>query len=130
MQDQKLTIQISDLELAICRFPPDTPLPDWSVSDRFVSITRTAEELSVVCREELVPKNVKAERNWRMIRLKGSFDFYLTGVLASLVQPLSAHGIPLFAISTFDTDYLLLQKEYFDRAIGILKSNFHIEPVE
>jgi hypothetical protein len=74
-----------------------------------------------------VPIDVEAERNWRIIKLKGPLDFKLTGVLASLLTPLADAEIPIFAISTYETDYLLLKNEYFERAIGILEGTCIIE---
>ena len=127
MLNHMLTLQISKLELAICRFLPNAPLPKWIVEDGFVSITRTPDELSIVCCEDCLPEDVEADRNWRMIRVKGPLDFSLTGILASLVTPLSDAGIPLFALSTYETDYLLLKEEYFDRAIGIPEQECIIE---
>lgn len=127
MENYKLTLQLAESELAICRLPAKAALPKWVVDDSFVSITRTSDELSIVCSEKYVPLDVKAERNWRMIKLKGPFDFNLTGVLASLLTPLSDAGIPIFAISTYDTDYLLLKEDNFDRAISILELTCIIE---
>ncbi|MCK4879502.1 MAG: ACT domain-containing protein [Bacteroidales bacterium] len=127
MLNHKLTLQISELELAICRFPPDAPLPNWIGENSFSSVTRTSDELSIVCCEDRLPGNVEAERNWRMIKIKGPFEFSLTGILATLVTPLSDAGIPIFAISTYDTDYLLLKGEQLDRAIGILEHTCIIE---
>jgi hypothetical protein len=74
-----------------------------------------------------VPGEVKAERNWRMVGIKGPLDFSMTGVLASLVSPLSDAGIAVFAISTYDTDYLLVKADCFDRALEILELTYIIE---
>ena len=127
MTNYKLTLQLTELELAVCRLPAKTSLPRWVAEESFVSITRTSDELSIVCSEKYVPVDVKAERNWRMIKLKGPFDFHLTGVLASLLTPLSDAEIPIFVISTYDTDYLLLKEDYFNRAISILELTCIIE---
>jgi hypothetical protein len=127
MLNHTLTLQISKLELAICRLPPDSPLPSWIGENDFTSVTRTPDELSIVCKESCLPGSVKAERNWRMIKVKGPLDFSLTGVLASLLTPLSNAGIALFALSTYDTDYLLLKEENLNRAIGILEHTCIIE---
>ena len=120
-------LQIPGWNLAICRFPPGTELPEWIREDRFVSITRTPEELSVVCPEELLPDGIQAERGWQLIKLKGPIEFSMTGVLASLVRPLSEANIPLFAISTYDTDYLLVKNAYMSQAVKILKRTCIIE---
>ena len=127
MTKYKLTLQLRELKLAVCRLPAKAALPRWVAEDSFVSITRTSDELSIVCSERHVPLDVKAERNWRMIKVKGPIDFSLTGILASLLSPLADSGIPIFAISTYDTDYLLLKEKYFVQAIGILEQTCIIE---
>jgi hypothetical protein len=127
MQKHKLTLQISEARMAICRLPPDATLPGWIGENGFVSLTRTPDELSIVCIEEWVPSNVEAERNWRMLKVKGPLDFSLTGILASLISPLSDAGIAIFALSTYDTDYLLLKEGNLNRAISILGRTCIIE---
>ncbi len=81
----------------------------------------------MVCPEELLPDEIQADRGWQLIKLKGPIDFSMTGVLASLVQPLSEASIPLFAISTYDTDYLLVKNAYINQAVKILKRTCIIE---
>ena len=127
MLKHTLTLQIFELELAICRLPPTSPIPAWIGGKDFVSVTRTPAELSIVCYEAQVPEQVKAERNWRMVGIKGPLDFSMTGVLASLVSPLSDAGIAVFAISTYDTDYLLVKADRFERAMEILELSCIIE---
>ena len=127
MLKHTLTLQIFEPELAICRLPPTSPIPAWIGDRDFVSVTRTPDELSIVCYEAQVPGEVKAERNWRMLGIKGPLDFSMTGVLASLVSPLSDAGIAVFAISTYNTDYLLVKTDRFERAMEILKLTCIIE---
>lgn len=121
MLNYTLTLEISELELAICHLPPTSSIPDWIGESDFSSVTRTQDELSIVCREDLVPADVKAERNWRMLGIKGPLDFSMTGVLASLVNPLADADIAVFAISTYDTDYLLVKEDRFEQALEILQ---------
>lgn len=110
---------------AICRLNPDLPVPAWAVGE-FISVTRTAEELSIVCSEGAVPDAVKCERNWHAWRLAGTFDLNTaTGVLASVTGPLAEAKIGLFAISTFDTDYLLVKGENVARAAEVLRRAGH-----
>ena len=125
-----LTIQVLDQRLAVCRMAGDAAIPDWCYKGSFISITRTPDELSVVCEEILVPVELDAERNWRALKVKGPLDFSLTGILASLVTPLAKAGIPVFAISTYDTDYLLLKKDRLHEAVGLLNLFCFIEPVQ
>ena len=112
--------------LAICRLPPTEAVPAWAVSGPFVSITRTAEELSVVCPESVVPEGVRCERGWRAWRLAGTFDLTAeTGVLASVAVPLAEAAIPIFAVSTFDTDYVLVKAADIERAAKVLREWGH-----
>ena len=127
MQKHTLTLQISELKMAICQLPSTSPIPAWIGDKDFVSVTRTPDELSIVCSEDRVPEEVEAERNWRMLGIKGPLDFSMTGILASLVTPLSDEGITLFAISTYDTDYILVKTDCFERALGILQRTCIIE---
>ncbi len=109
---------------AVCRLDPDSPLPGWA-SGPFVSVTRTADELSVVCLEEGVPDGVRCERGWRCLRVAGALDFALVGVLASLLGPLADAGVSAFAVSTFDTDYLLVKDGDYGRAVDALRRAGH-----
>ena len=127
MLKHTLTLKISEPGLAICRFSPDAAIPARLGESDFVSITRTPDELSIVCGENSIPDDVEAERNWRLIKVMGPLDFSLTGILASLISPLADAGISIFAISTFDTDYLLVKKDTMKRALGILQQTCIIE---
>jgi len=119
-----LRISIQSGELAVCRLAPDAPAPSWP-SGPFVSITRTTEELSIVCAAESVPPDVRAERGWRFLKVEGPIPFEMTGIAAALVSPLAAEKIPVFLLATFDTDYLLLKSDVFDRAVGVLRACGH-----
>jgi hypothetical protein len=109
---------------AVCRLSADAAFPAWAVGD-LVSVTRTSDELSVVCREDAVPQGVRCERGWRSLRIAGSLDFSLVGVLVSLLVPLAEAGVSVFAISTFDTDYLLVREGDLARAIQALQTAGH-----
>jgi len=106
--------------LSICRLERNALIPEWALNDKFFSITRTAEELSVVCPQDQVPPGILKQDGWKALQVEGPLDFSLTGVLASLTEPLAREGISVFAISTYDTDYLLVKKELLERAIKIL----------
>ena len=90
-----------------------------------MSVTRTAEELSVVCEQAGVPANIQAERDWRALRIKGTLDFSLTGILANIAFPLANAGISIFAVSTFDTDYVLVKAERLGEAVSALTAAGH-----
>jgi hypothetical protein len=111
---------------AVCRLGPDAPLPSWASTGAFRSITRTAEELSVVCRQDAVPEGVRCERGWRCLRVAGTLDFSLVSVLASLLRPLADAGISAFVVSTFDTDYLLIKGEKLETAGEVLRRAGHV----
>ena len=107
--------------LAVCRLSPAADVPNWAMIGEFVSITHTAAELSIVCAEENVPPDVKADREWRALKVEGPLDLALTGVLASLANPLAEAQINVFAVSTFDTDYLLVKGYNLTRACNVLR---------
>jgi uncharacterized protein len=111
--------------LAIVRLPPECSIPDWALSAPFSSVTRTAGELSIVCAEELVPVDREGEGGWRAIMLVGPFEFTMTGVLAAVADPLARAGVPIFAVSTFDTDYILVKQSSLDRAQAVLEAGGH-----
>ena len=113
---------------AVCRLAADVPVPDWAAGGPFVSITRTAEELSVVCPETGVPEGTRCERGWRALRVAGALDFSLTGALASLLGPLADADVSAFALSTFDTDYLLVKEKDLPRAEQALRRAGHVLP--
>jgi hypothetical protein len=97
---------------AIVRLPPDSPIPPWATPGDFTSITRSPEELSIVCPERNLPPDVHSQHHWMCLKLEGPFPFSQTGVLLSFIQPLSNNGIPIFAISTYDTDHVLVPEEF------------------
>ena len=110
---------------AIVRLQPGAELPDWVDKGPFRSVTRTDHEVSVVCRDRDVPEGESAERGWRVIEVLGPLDFSLTGVVASLVDPLAKVEIPLFVISTFETDYVLVRGGDLDDTIEALELAGH-----
>jgi GNAT superfamily N-acetyltransferase len=124
-QAHKLTVVPLDGTFAVCRLATDAPLPGWTAGGSFVSITRTADELSVVCREEAVPEGVRCERGWRCLQVADTLDFSLVGVLSSLLGPLAEAGVSVFVVSTFATDYLLVKQADFQRAADVLRKAGH-----
>lgn len=127
-------MQLSSLLLhpgpyCICRLPPAEALPSWAVSAEFCSITRTPEELSIVCEQEVVPSHIEANRGWRLLRVQGRLDFSLVGVLAGLTTTLANANVSVFAVSTHQTDYLLVQNEAVDRAVAALRAATYVVSV-
>lgn len=109
---------------AIVRLPPDTPVPAWGTNGEFTSVTRNADELSIVCPTANLPSDVNSAHRWICLKLEGPFPFSQTGVLLSFIEPLSTNDVPIFAISTHDTDYVLIQ-EKFAWAIDVLRRAGH-----
>jgi hypothetical protein len=107
---------------AVARLDRGAAIPEWAQDAVFSSVTRTAEELSIVCPESAVPAGVRAEGGWAMLKLSGPFPFTATGVLSSFLAPLAAARIPVFAVSTFDTDYVLVKRRDLERAIETLEA--------
>lgn len=108
---------------AVCRMVPtaETPAGFWSV-------TRTADELSVICAEDAIPDGAVVERGWRGLRVAGPLDFALTGVAAALTAPLAAAAVSVLPVATFDTDYLFVREESLLRAIAALAAAGHVVP--
>jgi hypothetical protein len=110
---------------AIAKFSCDAEIPAWAAGAAFFSVTRTREELSVVTAEASVPAALDASRGWRMFKVHGPFSFDETGVVAALANPLARVGVAIFVISTFDTDYLLVQHEEIPVAVETLEHAGH-----
>ncbi len=110
---------------AIVRLASNAAVPDWATRGEFSSITRTGDELSIVCPIENLPAEVSSSHRWVCLKLEGPFPFSQTGVLLSFIQPLSSNGIPIFAISTYDTDYVLVQEEFVGTALNSLREAGH-----
>ena len=121
------TIRLKKLpgSYAISQLPSGTSIPDWVDGEGFVSISRTADELSFVCLAERVPKNVRSDRGWICFMFQGPFEFDAAGVLLSVLQPISENEIGVFAISTFDGDLILLKEEDVERAVNFLTETGH-----
>ena len=111
--------------LAICRLSRDEPVPAWVLQQPFWSVTRTEEELSVVLPEEAAAIEWQTVAGWRCLQVCGPLDLSLTGVLASIATPLAEADIPIFAISTHHTDYVLVPGAYLERAIRALRAAGH-----
>ena len=109
----------------ICRFDILAEIPEKILSSGFFSITRTADELSVICYEELLPEDVRCEKNWKCFKLHGPFEFTETGILSSLTSILAEVKIGILAFSTFDTDYIMVKEADLDRAIKVFTRHGH-----
>jgi hypothetical protein len=120
MKKRKLTLQRLNQRFSICRLPGNSPVPAWTFGSGFWSVSGSEEEVSIVCPEQQVPEGIEAEQGWKAFRVKGILDMSLTGVLASLLQPLAEAEISVFAISTYNTDYVMVKEERYDDAASLL----------
>ncbi len=126
MNSPSLHLQLLEGTLAVCRLEPRSAVPDWALSaGPLCSVTRTPEELSVVCPEARVPAGIRCERGWRALKVQGPLDFGLTGILDALTDPLARADISIFALSTYDTDYLMVREANLDAALQTLRAAGH-----
>jgi hypothetical protein len=125
MPDHRLTLVVLPGTFAVCRLGVGDPPPAWAFAGPFAALTRTAEEISVVCPDDAVPEGTRCERGWRCLRVAGTLNLALLGVLASLLVPLAEAGVGVFAVSTFDTDYLLVRAADLGRAAEALRAAGH-----
>jgi len=123
--EHQVVFSVSDEKYCVAKLPPNTPLPCLEQGSSFFSVTRTEEELSLVCAESLAPAGAEIERNWRSIKVQGPFQFSLKGVLLSLLSPLSEANVAVFAVSTYDTDYLFVKQRDLACAIQALEEAGH-----
>ena len=111
--------------MAICRLDREEESPPWVGSGVLSSVTRTQAEMTVICQEESVPAGITCNRNWRCLRIEGALDFSETGILSSLTASLAAEDIPVYALSTYSTDLILIKEEDLSRAVLALSGAGH-----
>jgi hypothetical protein len=122
----RLNLTVLPYQLGICRLEPSQILPAWALQSPFSSISRTADELSIICEAQLIPGDIKSETGWRVIKLEGPFDFALIGIMLSVTTPLAEAGVSILAFSTFDTDYVLVKEANIAIAINALIGAGHV----
>jgi hypothetical protein len=112
--------------VAVCRLPAAAPVPAWASKARaFLTVSRTPEELSITADQEVIPAGTRCERDYRPIRVRGTLPPDLVGILLAIADPLAEAKIPIFAISTYDTDYVLVKAADLDRAVAALEGAGH-----
>lgn len=111
--------------LAVLHLEPDAAIPEWSTKAAFFSITRTPDEVSIFCDSKAMPAHPDKIDGWRAFRVAGQLDLSLTGVISTLAVPLAAKQIPVFSISTHDTDYMLVREDQLEDAIDVLRRAGH-----
>src|SRR5579883_3211378 len=115
-----LTLTVLPDRYAICKLDSTAEVPAWSAKGNFVSISRTPDELSIVCLETNVPAGITFDPGWRIFRCEGPLDLSLPGIMVSLAEPLADAGVPIFPIATHHTDYILIKEQHLDTAIRAL----------
>lgn len=124
--EHHLSLIVLVAPVALVRLNAQDAIPEWTAHARaFLSVTRTPLELSIVADEVAVPLHVEAARGYRALRIEGPLPFEMVGVLAAVAGPLAAAGVPLFAIATFDTDYVLVREDLLARVVRILTTAGH-----
>jgi hypothetical protein len=125
LSDNKFVIHQMPGSLAVARLDPKADVPTWSGTGSLCAVVRTPDELTVVCDQTVVPEHVITEGGWVALAVEGPLSFSMVGVLVSLLEPLAANKIPVFVLSTFDTDYILVKAERAEVAKQVLRSNGH-----
>jgi len=120
-----LALTVVKGRLAVCQLDTGVEIPGWATVESFFSVTRTEDELSIVCPEERVPEVVTHEKGWHPLKLAGPFELSMVGILSSVAAPLARTGASIFAVSTFDTDYVLLEEGQLNIAVDTLRERGH-----
>lgn len=127
MSEKILTIKLLKEKFGVCRLDKNSLIPEWSQNDDFFSITRTSDELSIVCKEDNIPNDIKYEKDWRILKVEGPLDFSLIGILSKISTILAQRGISIFAISTYDTDYILVKDKDIKNAVtSLIKERYEV----
>lgn len=118
-----LKLKVLNGNMCIARLPADAGIPAWVPETAWCSVTRTGEELSIVCESRFVPADVRQNGGWRLMQVEGPLEFSLTGILHRITAPMADAGVSLFAISTFETDYVLVGETDLEDAVSCLKAS-------
>ncbi|MBU3174926.1 ACT domain-containing protein [Clostridium estertheticum] len=122
MSEKILTMKLLSEKFGVCRVNKNELIPDWVKNSSFYSITKTADELSIVCSQDSIPSNIKCEKDWRILKVEGPLDFSLIGIISSISTVLALKRISIFAVSTYDTDYILVKNKDIDNAVLALSN--------
>lgn len=125
----KINMKLLSGKYAVCRFNKGQEIPTWALQSNFFSITKTEDELSIVCNEEDIIEECKCEKGWNIFKVEGPLDFSLIGILSKISSILAEGKVSIFAISTYDTDYILVKEKDLESAISILKADSNFEVI-
>jgi len=117
---KKFTLSILPEKLGVCHFAAKSEIPDWAEDASFCSITRTKEELSIICPQNKIPAGVLTEQNWRVFKVEGPLGFTTSGIVAGFSAPLAKAEISILYVSTYETDYILVEEKNLEKAAKIL----------
>jgi len=121
MPQKKLVFKVLGAMVGVCKLEANAIVPTWAHQGDFFSVTKTEDELSIVCSESVIPQEVLCEKDWKILKIQGMLDFGIVGILAMVSALLAKAGISIFAISTYNTDYILVKATDLDRAVNTLK---------
>jgi hypothetical protein len=124
--ERKFKLKRIDGHFGIVKLGPARPVPAWAMEPSFCSVTRTETELTIVCPEKAIPADVEYEGSWQCIRVEGAFDFQTVGVIAPLSGVLARNGISIYVISSYVTDYILIRRQYIEKAVRALEREGHV----
>lgn len=122
--DHTLELEILKSVLGVCKMSSSEKIPVWAKGE-VLSMTWTADELSIICEEIHIPKTVEAERDFRCFKVTGFLAFGTPGIFASIANPLAVAGISIFAFSTYNTDYFLIKSNDLQKTIEVLQGAGH-----
>lgn len=125
METTAYRLKLLPESIAICQLDPAAAIPEWVWASRFLTLTRTADELSILCDADLVPADVRHEGGWRALKMEGPFEFTQIGVLASVLNPLADAQVSILSIATFDTDYVFVAEPDLPAALAALAAAGH-----
>lgn len=122
---RSLVLEVVPGELAICRLPPDAPVPSWGTRGEVTAAIRTGESLTLMVPAARVPAETDASRGWRALRVAGVFAFSEVGVIVAVATPLAAAGVSIMPLATYETDYVLVRDEQLALAVRVLRDAGH-----
>jgi hypothetical protein len=121
MNPPQLKLIVLPERLAVCRLGAADPVPEWAKGDAFLSISRTRDELSIICEDRFIPETISASRGWRAFKIEGPLDLDLVGILVSVAAPLAQSGVGILPIATHDTDYVLVRDAQLGESVKALR---------
>jgi uncharacterized protein len=119
--NKMLVMKLINESYGVCRLNKDEEIPAWAYEGELFSITKTDDELSILCLQENIPTGVKFEGDWRILKVEGPLDFSLIGILSKISGILALQSISIFAVSTYDTDYILVKENNINTAVEALR---------